>query len=69
MWGVVCFFIGIILLLVGLWLFSASVTTIDPVSASQKKTWAVVLLIIGFFLLFLAAANVGHMAVGGVKYY
>lgn len=64
MWIAIAYFIGIILLLVGLWLFAASTTTVDPVSASQKKTWSVVLLIIGFFLILLSAASVGYMGGG-----
>lgn len=78
MWQIAVFFIGIILLLVGLFLFSAAMTTVDPVSASQKKTWSFVVIIIGFFLLFLAAAcqhhhhwmaNVNMPGGMGMKYY
>lgn len=67
MWSYICFFVGIILLLIGIWLFSAAMTTLDPVSASQKKTWSFVTIIVGFFLLFLAAAC--HDSMKGVKYY
>jgi len=52
----VAYFIGIILLLIGIWLITVAYNTIDPSSASQKKTWAVVVLVIGFFLILVAAS-------------
>ena len=56
MWQIVCFFVALILLLVGIWLFANAASASDPTTQSQKKTWAFVVLIFGFFLLLLAAA-------------
>lgn len=57
MWKAVCFFLGIILILLGLWLYSTAfgLQFGDP-SNGQKRVWAFVSIIIGFFLLLLCAS-------------
>ena len=53
----VCFFLGLILLLLGLWIYSTSLNLLqDDPTNSQKRLWAFVAIIVGFFLLVLCAA-------------